>query len=263
MSSTALPTLFISHGSPMMSIEPGSTGPAWARLAARLPRPRAILSISAHWMTHTPAVSAAKHPETIHDFYGFPAPLYEVQYTPPGAPELAEKICQLIPGIAVDADRGLDHGAWVPLRYMYPQADIPVVQFAIQPNDTPEAHFNLGRELTSLRKDGVLIMASGAITHNLRDMVRDAPEGVSLPHIGEFCAWFTDALNRRDLPALFDYRRQAPHAVRVHPTDDHLLPVYVALGAADENASFEVVHRGTTLGALAMDAYMFSGPYTG
>ncbi len=255
---TALPTLFLSHGSPMMSIQPGSTGPAWARLAARLPRPRAILAVSAHWMTHAPAVSATLQPETIHDFYGFPAPLYEIEYRPPGAPELAEKVSQLIPGIAVDYARGLDHGAWVPLRYMYPQADIPVVQFAVLPEATPEAHYTLGQRLQALTGDGVLVLASGSLTHNLRDMVRDAPDGETLPYVAEFSRWFTDALARRDLPALFDYRRQASHAVRAHPTDDHLLPVFVALGAAGADAACETVHRETTLGSLAMDAYMFS-----
>lgn len=255
---TALPTLFLSHGSPMMSIQPGSTGPAWAQLAARLPRPRTILAVSAHWMTQAPAVSATVQPETIHDFYGFPAPLYEIEYRPPGAPELAEKVSRLIPGIAVDHARGLDHGAWVPLRYMYPQADIPVAQFAVMPEATPEAHYKLGRRLQTLADDGVLILASGSLTHNLRDMVRDAPDGEALPYVAEFSLWFADALARRDLPALFDYRRQAPHAVRAHPTDDHLLPAFVALGAAGADAVCETVHHETTLGALAMDAYMFS-----
>lgn len=259
--SAPFPTLFISHGSPMMSIAPGNTGRFWEQLAARLPRPRAILSVSAHWLTHQPAVSAVQRPETIHDFYGFPAPLYEIQYSPPGAPNLAEKISQLIPGIAIDPQRGLDHGAWVPLRFMYPQADIPVTQFAVMPEASPEAHYRLGQRLQSLTQEGVLIMASGSITHNLRDVQRDAADGQAMPYVTEFTNWFADALTRRDLPALFDYRRQAPHAVRAHPSDDHLLPLYVALGAAGspKNAAHcAVLYREVTMGAVAMDAYQFT-----
>lgn len=255
-----LPTLFVSHGSPMMSIAPGNTGLAWARLAAELPRPRAILAISAHWTTHVPAISAAAKPETIHDFYGFPAPLYAVQYQPPGAPALAERIGQLIPGIAVDPLRGLDHGAWVPLRCMYPAADIPTTQFAVLPEATPEAHYLLGQRLRELSSEGVLILASGSLTHNLRDMRMDAADDVVAPYVTEFSEWMADALHRHDLPALFDYRRQAPHAVRAHPTDEHLLPLFVALGAAADPAKFSIPYHATMLGALSMDAYMFSPP---
>ncbi|MCK9989233.1 MAG: class III extradiol ring-cleavage dioxygenase [Rugosibacter sp.] len=257
----ALPTLFLSHGSPMTSIAPGNTGRFWEQLAAKLPRPKAILSVSAHWLTHQPAVTAAQRPETIHDFYGFPAPMYEIQYTPPGAVALSEKIRALIPGIGVDSQRGLDHGAWVPLRFMYPRADIPVIQFAVMPEASPEAHYRLGQRLNSLTQEGVLIMASGSITHNLRDVQRDAQDGQALPYVTEFTDWFANKLTQRDLPALLDYRRQAPHAVRAHPSDDHLLPLYVALGAAsaaDQVPHCAVLYRETTLGAVAMDAYQFS-----
>lgn len=257
----ALPSLFLSHGSPMTPIAPGNTGRFWEQLAARLPRPKAILSISAHWLTHQPAVTAAQHPETIHDFYGFPAPLYEIQYTPPGAVELAKKICALIPDIGVDPRRGLDHGTWVPLRFMYPQADIPVIQFAVMPEASPEAHYRLGQRLACLTREGILILASGSITHNLRDVQRNAQDGQALPYVTEFTDWFAEKLIQRDLPALLDYRRLAPHAVRAHPSDDHLLPLYVALGAAstaDQAPHCTVLHRETTLGAVAMDAYQFS-----
>ncbi|HPB91279.1 MAG TPA: class III extradiol ring-cleavage dioxygenase [Rugosibacter sp.] len=258
---TTLPTLFLSHGSPMTSIAPGNTGKFWEALAAKLPRPKAILSVSGHWLTHQPAVTAAVHPETIHDFYGFPAPMYEIQYTPPGAVDLAKKICDLIPGIGVDPQRGLDHGAWVPLRFMYPKADIPVIQFAVMPELSPEAHYRLGQRLHSLTQEGVLIMASGSITHNLRDVQRDAVDGIALPYVIEFTDWFANKLTQRDLPALLDYRHRAPHAVRAHPSDDHLLPLYVALGAAsaaDQAPNCDVLYRETTMGAVAMDAYQFS-----
>jgi 4,5-DOPA dioxygenase extradiol len=144
---------------------------------------------------------------------------------------------------------------------MYPRADIPVIQFAVMPEASPEAHYRLGQRLNSLTQEGVLIMASGSITHNLRDVQRDAQDGQALPYVTEFTDWFANKLTQRDLPALLDYRRQAPHAVRAHPSDDHLLPLYVALGAAsaaDQVPHCAVLYRETTLGAVAMDAYQFS-----
>lgn len=256
-SATSLPTLFLSHGSPMLSVEPGIIGPAWLHLARHLPRPHAILMVSAHWLMPIPTVSATAKPETIHDFHGFPKPLYQIRYPAPGAPELAQRIKELIPEATIDSGYGLDHGAWVPLRYMYPAADIPVAQFAILPKATPEAHYALGVRLRPLRNEGVLIIGSGSITHNLRDTVRDAPDGAALPYVHEFCGWFHEKLESKNLPALFDYRRQAPHAVRAHPTDEHLLPLFVALGAASIDAPFVIGHQDVTLGALAMDGYQF------
>ncbi len=249
--------IFISHGSPMMMLDGGSAAVAWARLAEVLPRPRAILAVSAHWTTRVPAVSAAPTPETIHDFYGFPDELYAIEYLPPGAVDLAAEVADLLPGIAVDVRRGLDHGAWVPLRYMYPQADIPVIQFGVLPGATPEAHYRLGEMLQPLTARGVLVFASGASTHNLYDMVRDAPDGQALPYVSEFSDWLVDALDRRDLPALFDYRRQSPGGERAHPSEEHLLPLYVALGAAGAEARSRVVHRDYNAAALAMDAFAF------
>lgn len=257
-----LPTFFLSHGSPMLASDPGATGLAWAKLATGLPRPRAILAVSAHWLTRLPTVSAATAPETIHDFYGFPPPLYQIQYRPPGAPALAERVSQLIPQTVADATRGVDHGAWVPLRCMYPAANVPVAQFAVLPEATPETHYRLGERLRPLCAEGVLVLASGSLTHNLRDMrmSSDAKDIPTNPYVIEFSDWMADALRRRDLDALFDYRRRAPHAVRAHPTDEHLLPLFVALGAAEPNAAFSIPYHATTMGALSMDAYLFSPP---
>lgn len=252
-----IPPVFISHGSPMLMLEPGRAGPAWQTLAQSLPRPRAILAISAHWTTTKPAVSASPQPETIHDFYGFPPPLYELEYQPPGAIDLAAQVAILVPGIVVDTQRGLDHGAWSPLRTMYPAADIPVIQLAVMPQATAEAHYRLGQALQSLAREGVLVLASGGLTHNLRDIVGDAVDGEALPYVGEFRDWFAGALHRRDLPALLDWRRQAPHAARAHPSAEHLLPLFVALGAADDSATARSVHRDYQLAALALDAYVF------
>lgn len=250
--------MFVSHGSPMLLLEPGRAGPAWQAVAASRPRPRAILAVSAHWTTHIPAVSAAPQPQTIHDFYGFPPALYAMSYRPPGAVELAAEVKRLLPQVAVDAGRGLDHGAWAPLHYMYPQADIPVVQLAVMPGQSPQMHYQLGAVLRELTSAGVLVLASGGLTHNLGDLLPQAADDEAVAAYAEFRDWFAAALERRDLAALFDYRQQAPHAARAHPSEEHLLPLYVALGAAGDDYTLQTPHRGWTLGTLAMDAFVFA-----
>jgi 4,5-DOPA dioxygenase extradiol len=252
-----IPPIFISHGSPMLMLEPGRAGPAWQALAQTLPRPRAILAVSAHWNTRLPAVSAAAQPETIHDFSGFPAPLYRLTYPAPGSPELAAEVAALVPGIAIDRQRGLDHGAWSPLRTLYPDADIPVIQLAVMPQASAEAHYRLGQQLQALPGDGVLILASGGLTHNLGDVVFDAGDGAALPYAMEFRDWFVATLENNDLPALLDWRRRAPHAARAHPSPEHLLPLFVALGAAGANAAVRIAHRDYQLAALSLDAFVF------
>ncbi len=247
----------------MLLLEPGRTGPAWQSLAQDLPRPRAILAVSAHWNTRGPAVSAAPRSETIHDFYGFPPPLYELGYPAPGADGLAAEVAALVPGIHIDRQRGLDHGAWSPLRFMYPAADIPVIQLAVMPQESAETHYRLGRQLQSLAQDGVLLLASGGLTHNLRDMVGDAADGDTLPYVAQFRDWFAGALQSGDIPALLDWQRQAPHALRAHPTPEHLLPLFVALGAAGEGAATRTAHRDSQLGALALDAFVFAPAVAG
>jgi 4,5-DOPA dioxygenase extradiol len=191
---TPLPPVFVSHGSPLLLLDPGATGAAWQRLAAGLPRPRAILAVSAHWTAPAPTVGAAPQPATIHDFYGFPDPLYEIGYPAPGSPELAARVTSLIPGVRVDPQRGLDHGAWSPLSLMYPDADIPVCQFAVMPGADASAHFELGRCLAPLVREGVLVFASGSLTHNLGEMVPGAPENAAQPHVAEFSDWFAARL---------------------------------------------------------------------
>lgn len=250
--------VFVSHGSPLLMLAPGAVGRAWEALFASAPRPRAILAVSAHWMTRSPAVSAAPEPETIHDFYGFPDALYDIRYEPPGAVDLAREVQALVPGIAVDPRRGLDHGAWVPLRSMAPAADIPVAQFAILPGRSAEEHYRLGQRLQPLAATGVLVLASGGATHNLRDLVRDAPAGAALPYVAGFRDWLASALERGDTDALLAWREQAPHALRAHPSDDHLLPLFVALGAAGAGAKAETAYRGYDSAALAMDAWRFT-----
>src|SRR5512132_4395224 len=164
-----LPTLFLSHGAPTLAVEQTDQTRAWAKLAAEMPKPKAILAVSAHWDTDTPMLSSAAHPETIHDFSGFPRALYEVRYPAPGAPARAQRTAELLKA-TIDPARGLDHGAWVPLKWMYPAADIPVAQLSVQSRLGPRHHLEVGRALQALRDEGVLVLASGGIVHNLRDL---------------------------------------------------------------------------------------------
>lgn len=253
-----LPSLFISHGSPMLALQPGASGPALQRLAAELPRPKAIVVVSAHWESSELLVSGGAAPETWHDFGGFPRELFAVQYPASGDPHLASEIVELLhaDGLAasIDEHRPFDHGTWVPLSLMYPAADIPVVQVSLPSRLGPALQTRVGHALASLREQGVLLIGSGSITHNLGELDwRAGPETIT-PWAREFRDWVVDKLATNDDAALHDYRRQAPHAVRSHPSDEHLLPLYFARGAG---ADFSVAHQGFTLGALGMDIYRF------
>jgi 4,5-DOPA dioxygenase extradiol len=253
-----LPSLFISHGSPMLALQPGASGPALNRLAAELPRPKAIVVVSAHWESHELLVTGGAAPETWHDFGGFPAELFAVQYPAPGNPQLAAQIVELLQADGLDAQldarRPFDHGAWVPLSLMYPAADIPVVQVSLPSRMGPALQTRVGHALASLREQGVLLIGSGSITHNLGELNwRAGPESIE-PWARDFRDWVVDKLAANDEAALHDYRRQAPHAVRSHPSDEHLLPLYFARGAGGD---FSVAHQGFTLGALGMDIYRF------
>ncbi|WP_332813805.1 DODA-type extradiol aromatic ring-opening family dioxygenase [Ramlibacter sp.] len=254
-----LPTLFISHGSPMLALQPGASGPALARLAAELPRPRAVLLVSAHWESRELQVGGATMPETWHDFYGFPRELYGVQYPACGSPALAAEVVELLDkaGLSahIDPQRPLDHGAWVPLSLMYPQADIPVVQLSLPSQLGPALQTRVGRALAGLRAQGVLLIGSGSITHNLGELDWHAGPAVIEPWAQAFRDWMVAKLAAGDETALHDYRRQAPDAVRNHPSDEHLLPLFFARGAG---GAFKVEHSGFTLGALGMDIYSFA-----
>ena len=253
-----LPSLYISHGSPMLALEPGASGPALARLAGELPKPRAIVIVSAHWENNELLVSGNPQPETWHDFGGFPKALFEVQYPAPGDPQLAAEVVQLLKRSDLPAriytERPFDHGVWVPLSLMYPQADIPVVQVSLPTRGGPALQTRVGHALASLREQGVLLIGSGSITHNLRELDWHAgPESVE-PWAREFRDWMIEKLEANDEAALHDYRQQAPNAVRNHPSDEHLLPLYFARGAG---GTFSVSHKGFTMGALGMDIYRF------
>lgn len=253
-------TLFVSHGAPMLAIEPGHTGQLLAEIAASVPRPDAILVVSAHWDTRVATVSLAAQPETIHDFAGFPLALYAKQYPAPGAPALAQQVLALLQAhdIAAQAHdrRGLDHGAWVPLMLMYPEADVPVTQLSIQSRATPAEQFALGRALQGLHQQNVLILASGAITHNLSDFFTADRDAAPLSYVLPFADWMAERIMQQQWQSLLNYRVECPQGVQAHPSEDHLMPLFVAAGSAQGE-----VKRFTpenTYGILAMDAYLWA-----
>ena len=253
----SMPTLFVSHGAPTLILDDVPARAFLMSLGKILPRPKAIVAVSAHWDTDGPAVSMARHPDTIHDFYGFPEALYRLRYAAPGAPELAERVAGLV-GAAHDHHRGLDHGAWVPAMLGWPAADIPIFQLSVQPDQSPAHHIALGRKLGALRAEDILVMGSGSATHNLRALVRGGATSEPEPWAQEFDDWLADAVEKGDEAALADYRARAPGAADAHPTDEHFLPLHVAYGAAGEGARGRVLHRSFTLGNLSMASYAFA-----
>jgi 4,5-DOPA dioxygenase extradiol len=264
MSASVIPGLFVSHGAPLFATEPGTTGPAlqvWASSHAPAQGLRGIVIMSPHWMARTPAVMTHPEPATWHDFGGFPAELYQLQYPAPGSPELAQEVLTLFRGAGLaaqaDAQRPLDHGAWVPLMHLYPQADVPVVQVALPFGHGPKEVYAMGQALADLRSQGVLVMGSGSMTHNLGEFFGGGRE--PSPYVIEFSRWVESAIERGDRTALLNYRELAPHAARAHPTEDHFLPIFFTLGAAgwggDEPLQTDYISREVMYSMLAMDAF--------
>ena len=264
-----MPSIFVSHGSPMIALEPGAAGAFMQRLGpaidAAFGRPKAIVSVSAHTAARVPVVLAAPRHEAIYDFGGFDPKLRTLRYDAAGDPALATRLQQLLQAAGIPAERvdqgGLDHGAWTALRFIYPQADIPVVPLAFVPSDPPEAQFALGQALRPLAAEGVLVLGSGSITHNLRRLfvngLRPPADQPELDDNAQFRHWIAARARARDWNALFAYRSQAPHAVVMHPTDEHLLPWYVAAGVGGRDAAPLRIHDSATMGSLGMDAYAF------
>lgn len=265
---TTLPALFVSHGSPMIALEPGATGAFLRRLGPvlreRFGRPRAIVAVSAHTLTPQPVLLAGQRHEAVYDFGGFPDELYRLRYDAAGAPALAPRVAALLRGAGLAPavlDRGgLDHGIWTPLRYLFPDAEIPVLPLGFDPHARARELMALGAALAPLADEGVLVMASGSLTHNLRLVFGpgglppvDAPE---IDACRDFRAWVHDRATSRDWDALADYREQAPHAVAMHPSDEHWLPFYVAAGVGGD-AVPRRLHAGVTHGCIAMDLYAF------
>jgi 4,5-DOPA dioxygenase extradiol len=261
------PALFVSHGSPMLALEPGRTGPFLQRLGAaidrRFGRPKAILAVSPHTAARRPVVLGSPDHHAVHDFGGFPDALYELRYAPPGAPALAERVLGRLAEAGLDADHscepGLDHGIWTVLRFAWPDADLPVLPLALSPQQPPPAQWALGAALAPLRDEGVLLLASGSLTHNLRLLFGAARPAADAPELAEsraFRDWVAARVAAGDREALLDYRAAAPHAASMHPTDEHWLPFYIAAGAGGL-AGARRLHDDVTYGSLAMDAYAF------
>ena len=255
-----LPALFVPHGAPTFALDSGEAGAALAGFARELVRPKAILVISAHWDTELPTFSAACRPETIHDFYGFPQQLYTIRYPVCGAVGWAMEARTLLEeagfAVVLDPQRGLDHGAWIPLRVMYPDASVPVLAMSVQSRLGPRHHYRLGQALAPLRDAGVLIVASGNLTHNLGHLGAGR-KGISLDYVPAFQQWWRQRIEASDIESLLDYRAKAPGAVEAHPTEEHLLPFFVALGAGGEQFAPQVVYSGIEYDILVMDSYAF------
>jgi 4,5-DOPA dioxygenase extradiol len=258
---TRLPTLFVSHGSPMQALAETDASRAWTALARELPRPRAVLMVSAHWETSLPMLTGARRLRTLHDFGGFPAALYALRYDAPGAPDLAQAVVGLLKAAGqtagIDGCRGIDHGAWVPLRWMYPAIDVPVVQLSVQTERGIAHHWHLGSALQPLADDGVLVVGSGHLTHNLRDWALSRQQPRPLRYVGAFADWIAARLDAQDVAAVIGYRDHAPDATRAHPTEEHFAPLPVAWAAAGGASRAERVFSGREGDALAMDAYLF------
>ncbi|MEN6329615.1 MAG: class III extradiol ring-cleavage dioxygenase [Methanobacteriaceae archaeon] len=261
MAKNQLPTIFVSHGAPTLPLEDIPARKFLKELGPTFNKVRAVLCISAHWVTSIPSVNAVKWPETIHDFYGFPEELYKIEYPARGDPGLAQDVADLIRSrnlfCHVDTERGLDHGAWVPLMLMFPNADIPVVQLSIQQHLDPARHLALGRAIEELKSENVLIMGSGGAVH---------PLGYSGARFGgepsewalEFDQWLTDVIIQGDEHLLTNYRGLAPHPERAHPYPDHYMPIMAAFGAAGKGVKGAVIHH-SWVGDLGMAAYRFDG----
>ena len=250
-----LPSLFVSHGAPSLPFDDVPARDFLRGLGRQIGKPRAILVVSAHWDTPAPQANSVTRNDTIHDFGGFAPALYDLRYPAPGDPALAGQVAALTGG-TLDTTRGLDHGAWVPLMLMYPDADVPVLQLSVQSHLGAAHHIALGRKLAGLRADNVLVIGTGGFVHNLRQL--GSPGAPEPAWSREFSDWMHEKLMAGDEAALADYRKAAPHAVLAQPTEDHFMPLFAAFGAGGQSPKAARVHTSATFGSLRMDAYSFS-----
>jgi len=252
-----MPALFVGHGNPMYAIDDNPYRREWERLGSTLPRPEAVLCISAHWESDGVAVTGSASPATIHDFYGFPQGLFDVRYPAPGSPELAALIGEELPAVTIDADRGFDHGAWAVLKGMYPDADVPVVQLSLDRRQPPRWHYEVGKLLTWLRKRGVMVIGSGNIVHNLREVVRkgEAQHDWAVA----FDKVIGDAIAAGDDEAVIDYERFGEAAKLSVPTSEHYLPLLYVLAMRQPNDELSFFNDRVEMGSLSMRSLLLSG----
>lgn len=257
-------SLYVPHGAPTFSIQPEAAGPALVELGKQhRSEIKGVVVISPHWQTSIPTVGTANAFETIHDYFGFPDELREINYPAKGSDTLATQVVHALEAVGApvcaDNSRGLDHGAWVPLRYMFPDADLPVTPLSLLREGGPKAAYRLGQALEPLVQQGVLVMGTGSLTHNLSDYRVCVESGQGTPeYVRRFSEWLAEKAESRDLEQLFDYRNQAPDAKQAHPTEEHLLPFFVALGAAGKGATAKRIHQSVQNIVLSMDAYRFT-----
>ena len=247
-----MPVLFIGHGSPTNALENNRFTKSWEEIARALPRPKAILSVSAHWYTDGLFVNGAKKPEQIYDMYGFPKEFYEIKYPVSGDPELASEAASLT-GAHVTEEWGIDHGTWAVLTRIFPDADIPVVQFSVDGNLEAEGHFEIGRKLAPLRDEGILIFGSGSIVHSLPQVRWDMAGG--LPWCLAFDQEIKEKITAKDFSSVVHYRTLSSYTPKVFPTPEHFYPLLTVLGAAGENDPVRVFAEGSALGAISMTSY--------
>ena len=252
---TKMPVLFVGHGSPMNAIEENAYTNRWKEIAARFPKPEAIVCISAHWTTDGSRVCDDLQPKTVYDMYGFPQALYEVKYNSPGAPELAHAIRELAPEVQIDNSWGIDHGTWSVLHVMYPDADIPLIQLSLDRNESRQYHFDLGQKLKALRDKGVLIMGSGNVVHNLGRINWDMNGGYGWAK--EFDDYIKENIERREFQNVIDYRKAGKSAQDAFYTTEHFDPLLYVLGASSEKDMLTVFNDECTLGSLSMTCYLF------
>jgi len=257
MSKYRQPTVFIGHGSPMYALEPNRHTSAWASLGKRLHKPDAILLISAHWLTRGIWLTAMQQPKTIHDFGGFPEALFQIQYPAPGSPALAQRVQSLLTQAVVleEYEWGIDHGAWSVLRYLYPNADVPVVQLSLDGSLSANEHYTLAKQLAPLRDENILILGSGNIVHNLRLIDWDA-DAAPLPWATEFNQFFTSQILANQHPPLLDWQGAGDAARLSIPTPEHYWPALYPLALQGSGEQLEIISNGIEMGSISMLSFL-------
>lgn len=249
------PVIFIGHGSPMNAVEDNDFTKGWKEIKCSIPKPKAILVISAHWESNNSLIQANEKPATIYDFYGFPKALYEIIYESKGSIELANKTLKLVKDSLLDEQRGYDHGVWSVLQVMYPEADIPVIQMSIDLKKSPKELFKIGEALKPLREEGVLILGSGNIVHNLRLASYNIAGGYDWAH--KFDDFIYEKIKGRDFDAIIKYEKFGEAAKLAVPEPSHFNPLLYVLGAVDEKDEVSVYNRMNFAGSVSMTSYVF------